>query len=58
MNKLTKKGSRNCREIGRNRSMPRELSESEMAQVAGAASCSWFEKEFGWITHGGYPSSV
>lgn len=35
-----------------------ELSESQIAQIAGGASCSWFEKEFGWITHAGYPAAA
>jgi len=55
MVKLTKRGKHTLREAGRERSIPRELTDSEMAQVAGAVSCSWFEREFGWITHGGYP---
>jgi len=55
MNKLSHRANLKLRDGGRDRQVVRELTESEIGQVAGGVSCSWFEKEFGWITHAGYP---
>jgi hypothetical protein len=57
MKKLSRKEGLQVTETGERQALA-ELSESQIAQIAGGTSCSWFEKEFGWITHGGYPPAA
>jgi hypothetical protein len=57
MKKLSRKEGLQASETGERQALA-ELSESQIARIAGGASCSWFEKEFGWITHAGYVEAV
>ncbi len=56
MSKLSRRSDVQVQEIGGLGQIARELTERDLARVAGGVNCTWFDiQQGGNITHVGYP---